>query len=264
VPNLIKAMPVGDLWATRNGFVLLTITTSALSLVGGAIPLLMRNGPYPFPSSKAFSCRSIPDILCRSPGCALAILAYCGHMWELYAVWSSVPSFLLANLAARGYPTAEATYQAALYSFFIIAIGGLGCVCCAVLAQRWGRIAVCALCSAASGACCLLVGPASNPASAATLAPTVALLLFWGFVVLPDSPQYTTLVIELVEPSVVGTALVLQQALGYLVTIPTIFIMPLLADDAAFGWQRAYSVLAPGARARRVRAARHLPKMQPS
>ena len=165
---------------------------------------------------------------------------------------------------ARGYPTAEATYQAALYSFFIIAIGGLGCVCCAVLAQRWGRIAVCALCSAASGACCLLVGPASNPASAATLAPTVALLLFWGFVVLPDSPQYTTLVIELVEPSVVGTALVLQQALGYLVTIPTIFIMPLLADDAAFGWQRAYSVLAPGARARRVRAARHLPKMQPS
>ena len=245
VPNLIKALPVGNLWASRSGFVILTVSTSALSLIGGAIPLLfLRSGPHPFPRSKNVSCQSSPRALCSSRGGALAIAGYCGHMWELYAVWSSLPLFLDATLTARGYSDADATFLAALISFIAISIGGAGCVCAALLAQRWGRIGVCVLCTTASGTCCLLVG---DLASAAPLPVTVALLVFWGFVVLPDSPQYTTLITELVEPSLVGTALVVQQALGYVMTLPTVFIMPLLASEAVPGWRHAYTVLAPGA-----------------
>ena len=49
----------------------------------------------PFPRSKTFSLKVVPQILTNKPA-ALAMAGYSGHMWELYAVWSSLPSFLQA------------------------------------------------------------------------------------------------------------------------------------------------------------------------
>ena len=41
MPDLIKAMPVGDLWQTDQGFWYLTLFTSGLSVLGGLIPLCL-------------------------------------------------------------------------------------------------------------------------------------------------------------------------------------------------------------------------------
>ncbi len=60
-----------------------------------------------------------------------------------------------------------------------------------------------------------------------------------------DSPQFSTMVTELSDQAYVGTALTLQLAGGFALTVATIWLIPVLED--AFGWRRwAFAFLAPG------------------
>jgi uncharacterized membrane protein YraQ (UPF0718 family) len=52
------------------------------------------------------------------------------------------------------------------------------------------------------------------------------------------------MVTELADQSYVGTALTLQLAIGFILTVATIWLIPLLAGT--FGWQWAFAFLAPG------------------
>ena len=72
-------------------------------------------------------------------------------------------------------------------------------------------------------------------------------MLVWGFFLVPDSPQYSTLITELFEPELVGTALVLTQALGYVCTMPSIYLIPKLAEVPGVRWRWTFASLAPGA-----------------
>ncbi|MPZ80341.1 MAG: hypothetical protein GEV28_08070 [Actinophytocola sp.] len=56
--------------------------------------------------------------------------------------------------------------------------------------------------------------------------------------------QFSALGTELADRSVVGTALTLQVAMGFLLTGGTIWLVPVLAG--AVGWQWAFAVLAVG------------------
>jgi sugar phosphate permease len=88
----------------------------------------------------------------------------------------------------------------------------------------------------------------------------VALLaLTWGFFVIADSAQFSTLVTEVAPPHAVGTALTLQTSLGFLLTLATIQLVPLI--QLAAGWRWAFPILALGPAAgiaciARLRAAR--------
>jgi sugar phosphate permease len=73
---------------------------------------------------------------------------------------------------------------------------------------------------------------------------TVALFLVWGFAVVADSAQFSTMATEVSSESERGTALTLQTALGFLLTLITIRGIPVLAD--AWGWQWAFPILAIG------------------
>jgi hypothetical protein len=68
--------------------------------------------------------------------------------------------------------------------------------------------------------------------------------MVWGFAVVADSAQFSTIVTELSDQAYVGTALTLQLALGFTLTIATIWLIPILED--AFGWRWAFAFLAPG------------------
>jgi len=68
--------------------------------------------------------------------------------------------------------------------------------------------------------------------------------LVWGFTVVADSAQFSTIVTELADQAYVGTALTLQLAVGYTLTIVTIWLIPLLED--AVGWRWAFAFLALG------------------
>ena len=72
----------------------------------------------------------------------------------------------------------------------------------------------------------------------------VPVFLVWGTTVVSDSAQFSTMVTETAEASYRGTALTLQTAVGFLLTLVTIRGVPLLAD--AWGWKWAFPVLAIG------------------
>jgi MFS family permease len=68
--------------------------------------------------------------------------------------------------------------------------------------------------------------------------------LVWGFAVVADSAQYSTMVTELADQAYVGTALTLQLAVGFTLTVATIWLIPLIED--VVGWRWAFAFLAPG------------------
>ena len=168
----------------------------------------------------------------------LATGGYLGHMWELYAMWTSVPAFLLVAAAGQ---VGEATVD--LVAFGTIAAGGLGCVWGGVAADRVGRHGVVNLAMGVSGVCCVLIGFSLG-------APffVVALLTWvWGFFAVADSAQFSAMVTEVAPPEDVGTALMLQTSLGFLLTMVTIQAVPLFVDIMEWRWAFGFLALGPAA-----------------
>jgi MFS family permease len=203
--------------------------TSTLTAAGGLLVLVgVREGPFPFPPA-AFDPRQV-GLVFRNRGVRLASLGYFGHMWELYAAWTWFLVFAAEELYSD-------RADAALATFAMIAAGGLGCVVGGLAGDRVGRAETTIACMAVSGLCALSIGFVPHG-----LALTIALV--WGFAVVADSAQFSTLVTEHADQSYVGTALTLQLAVGFTLTVATIWLVPYAADAAGWGW--AFALLAAG------------------
>jgi MFS family permease len=224
VPHLVNGLGGLD-WE------LVVWVTSALTAAGGVLVFFgVPEGPYSFPSAR-FDPRQAGLVL-RNRGVRLASLGYFGHMWELYAMWAWFLVFFAA-VATDGKAAAYAT-------FAVIGAGAVGCWVGGVLGDRWGRPETTAAMMAVSAACALAIGLVAEVSAALVL----ALGLVWGFSVVADSAQFSTLVTELAEQAYVGTALGFQMAVGFALTVPTIWLLPFLEDEV--GWRWAFVFLVPG------------------
>lgn len=217
--------------------------TSLATVVGGAsiaglvaataVAVAYRGGPFPFPS-RPFAWSRVGRIL-RHRETMLATGGYLGHMWELYAMWTWAPTFLLVAAAGR-----VSTPVVDLVAFGTIAAGGLGCLWGGWAADRATRPRVVNFAMALSGACCLLIGLLLE----APFFVTALLAWIWGFFVVADSAQFSAMVTEVAPPDSVGTALMLQTSLGFLLTMVTIQAIPVAVG--VVGWSWAFAILALG------------------
>ena len=231
-PHVLRPLGVAGSWQ------MLLYAAAVLALIGATIARLgLRTGPHQTPAA-AFDPRAVRRIL-GDRATMLANGGYFGHMWELYAVWTWMPAFLAASFAAD--QSAATTQETASYlAFLTIAIGGLGSTAAGVLADRIGRTLITIVSMIVSGACCIMIGFLFG-------GPTwlvVVVCLIWGFAVVADSAQFSTCISELGEPEYVGTALTLQTAVGFLITVVTIRLLPVW--ESAWGWEWAFAPLVIG------------------
>jgi MFS family permease len=128
-----------------------------------------------------------------------------------------------------------------LAAFGAIAAGGIGCIWGGRAADRIGRHRVVTIAMAASGACCVVSGLLLS----APFWAVVLLTWVWGFFVVADSAQFSALITEVAPSDSVGTALMLQTSVGFLLTMVTIQAVPVMVDWVGWRWAFAFLALGP-------------------
>ncbi|MDY7544153.1 MULTISPECIES: MFS transporter [unclassified Cryobacterium] len=231
LPHLIRGLP--DL-AWRDVMNVSAVLSAVAAVVAA---LLIRVGPHGASSSSPINPRYAMDMF-RDRRSRLANFGYFGHMWELFALWTWLPAFVRAGRSMAGEPAAA---WDTLVIFLVIGVAGAaGALLGGWAADRYGRGPAGAGALIVSGSCAL----ASPVFFAAAPLVLVIALTVWGASVIADSGVFSTSLSESADPRYVGTALTVQTAIGFLITVITIQIVPVLAG--LVGWQFALLVLVPG------------------
>ena len=130
--------------------------------------------------------------------------------------------------------------DSSLVAFVAIASGAIGCVLAGRSADAWGKARI-------AGAAMVrqrLVRARRRPGIWTAALVLLVLAVCWGFSVVADSAQFSALVAEYSPRTHVGTALTLQICLGFLLTMISMRLLPIVAS--ATGWQWAFLALVPG------------------
>jgi MFS family permease len=206
----------------------------AATLGGLLVVLACDEGPHLRGRAK-LDLRMIGRVFRHQPFRATAF-GYFGHMWELYALWSLAGFWL----DARFEHSLEWRERIPMIAFATVAIGALGCVGGGLISRRIGERKVAAFALIGSGIMCLCSGFAFTLPAPALL----GFLLIWGLLVVADSPQFSALAARHAPAEYTGTALTVQNGIGFLITIGSLELVPWLAGW--IGWRWAFVVLAIG------------------
>jgi MFS family permease len=214
LPHLLKALP------GRLSLQFLVIATSALSLMGGTMLLLLvPDGPHRRTAQGLKLTAAFVSF--RNRSFRSVAFGYFGHMWELYTFWAFVPVILAWSNERYG-----TALDVPLLSFAIIGAGSMACAFSGLLSRHIPakRIAMWAL--ALSGLCCLLSPFILQSRHSLLL---ILFLFFWGLVVIADSPMFSSLVAYHADATVKGTALTIINCIGFSITIISIQTLNMLS-----------------------------------
>ncbi|MEP1151443.1 MAG: MFS transporter [Balneola sp.] len=212
-PHLLKYLSNDLSWR----FVLKS--TSALSIIGGLLIFLtITDGPYRIKRGSFKPSMFIS--LFKDKNFRSAAFGYFGHMWELYTFWAYVPTLLAFYMVTNP----KSVLNIPLWSFIIIGIGGISCMIGGHISIKKGSKNVALISLFLSGICALLV-PFSF---SIPIWIFLLLLLTWGIFVIPDSPQFSTLVARSSESSYIATGLTIVNCIGFTLTIVSIQLVNLM------------------------------------
>ena len=224
-PHLLKTIIFGFPWK----YVL--YTTTFLSALGGlTILLFVPNGPYRRSGQKMKLTSFLTGF--KNHNFRVVSIGYFGHMWELYSFWAFVPMMLLAY--NKHYPVTNLNVP--LFSFLIIASGGLACVFSGIVSQYFGVKNIATLSLFISCLCCI-ISPLFLFSNSAFL--FICFLFVWGITVIADSPLFSTLVAQSAPEESRGTSLTIVNCIGFSITVISIQFINMLSDkiDALYIYQ---------------------------
>jgi len=198
--------------------------SSGLSLAGGLLILLfIPDGPFRKPGA-GFHPEVILDIF-KQRRFRETAFGYFGHMWELYAFWAFIPFVIKFQM---GLSMEKANQMV----FYVIGIGGIGCIVGGYMAKRFGNYKVALYALIGSGICCL-VSPFILHSYSIWLFP---FLLVWGMLVVMDSPQFSSLIARYAPGEDRGSALTLVTCIGFSITVISIITLGMVIKMVGTTW----------------------------
>ena len=231
-PHLLKNRDFDLPWRSVMYF------TSIVAVVCGLIMLLfVGDGPYR-KRSGGFRWDAIGKIF-SSKKWRQSAFGYFGHMWEVYSFWGFVP--LMIGLYAQ---KNSVQLDISFLSFLAIAIGAIGSVIGGYLSGIIGSTKVAMWSLLISGICCF-ISPFSYSFPVFLF---ISLLLIWGLTVVPDSPQFSTLVAQYAPEELRGTALTIYNSIGFAITTISLYVIDyLFHSQGFFGGENTFALLGLGA-----------------
>ncbi len=229
-PHILKGNESLFVWNT------VIYTTSILAVIGGLlIYFFVPDGPNR-KAGKKLNPAAFFQVF-KNKQFRSAAFGYFGHMWELYAFWAFVPIILKTYVNLHP----NTSYNIPYLSFGIIAIGSLACIIAGYLAKVYGTKKIAFLALLLSCICCLF---SSFMFSINSEFIFISFLVFWGIVVIADSPLFSTLIAKNATPDIKGTALTIVNCIGFSITIFSILLLNKLVIN--IDPTKAYLLLAIG------------------
>jgi predicted MFS family arabinose efflux permease len=208
-PHLLKAAGGFFHWQT------IIFSISGLAFAGGLLMyLFVPDGPHIIRST-GFKPAAVFSLF-RYKEFRSAAFGYFGHMWELYTLWAFIPLILIYY---RNLHNSELDIY--FWSFGVIAAGSIGCIAGGIISKVKGSYKVAFIQLLLSGICCLAAPLMFNT----TPLVFICFLLFWGFVVVGDSPQYSALIARSVPAEYIGTGLTISVSIGFAITILSLWFV---------------------------------------
>ncbi|WP_342601928.1 MFS transporter [Peribacillus sp. FSL E2-0159] len=244
---LIAALTLGsslphlfNLFIPNVSWKILMLVSSLLALVAaGIMQWVLPDAPASKEKAATVSMNTLKYILKDRP-VMLANYGYFGHMWELYAMWTWLPYFLTASfkVSLEGTALQEAS---TLFAFLTIGISGaIGSILGGVYADKFGKARLSMIAMIVSAVSSICIGFTFG----LSIWITVSVAIIWGISVVADSAQFSAMVADFAKSGCVGTALTFQMAIGFLITVFSIYLIPVFEDIV--GWKWAFSILAIG------------------
>jgi MFS family permease len=238
-----KAAPYAVEGASALPWQWMALVCSGFALLSAVlIGLGVHEGPYSAPQPP-LDLHQVGAILHNRP-LRLANFGYFGHMWELYSMWGWIALMLGASAGAQNRSVAWGAFAA-------IASGAIGCYWAGRVADhsagvkslhdrvaRRARVTIIAM--AVSGACCLLAALVFEH-----FWLLFAVSIVWGIAVVADSAQFSAIVSEVSDRRYVGTALALQTAVGFLLTVASIRVIGAIGEHWGWPWAAAAMSIGP-------------------
>ena len=203
---------------------------SAGVYIGAAISLPVFKGYLPAVHVRTES--SFNTEIVRNKPAFLMILGYGSHMWEMYGMRSWLAPFFAATLVSHGIAKGVATGRAATGAALIIGIGTFSTAITGTLSDKLGRTKTISMIMCGSAAISFLFGWLIN----VNIYLTFVIGVIYGYLIVAESPVFSTGLTELVAPGYLGAAMGLQSLVGYSLGMisPTFFGWAL---DLCHGWQ---------------------------
>ena len=215
-PHLLKGISWHVSWQQ------VILFTSAFALTGGILVLcFVHDGPFR-KQGNSFHAGLLKQVF-RSVDFRSTAFGYFGHMWELYSFWAFLPVMLTMNSRQH-----NISLNIPLWSFLVIAVGGISCIIGGYLSQIVGSSRVAFWSLLTSGICAAL----SIFLVTAPVPVFLFYLLVWGMAVTADSPQFATLTALTAPPAYKGTAITTVICIGFAVSIGSIQLLNYLFEQS--------------------------------
>jgi MFS family permease len=215
--SLSLAVPgiIAGIWGWRTAMIV-----CSAGVFGGACLSLLVFRDYqpapPQPSPRGFN----GEILQNRPA-LLVILGYACHMWEMYGMRSWLAPFFAASLTGWGFSSGRATSTAAAIAAVLVGIGAFSTAITGSLSDRFGRTTTVSVVMLGSVSCSFCFGWLINT----NLWICLSVGIIYGWLIVAESPVFSTALTELVAPGYLGAAMGIQSLVGYTMGMisPTVF-----------------------------------------